>query len=99
VTTPMGVAVVGAGYWGPNLMRNFLASPDWDLRWAVDLDPERAHQALRHAGDVRVTQNLDEVLDDPASSAGATSWWRSPWLLRSPTVASWWSWPRTGVWC
>jgi hypothetical protein len=27
----LGVAVVGAGYWGPNLVRNFGASPDWDL--------------------------------------------------------------------
>ena len=25
------VAVIGAGYWGPNLARNFRASPDWEL--------------------------------------------------------------------
>jgi len=22
-------AVVGAGYWGPNLVRNFTSAPDW----------------------------------------------------------------------
>ena len=29
--TPIGVAVIGAGYWGPNLVRNFLACPEVDL--------------------------------------------------------------------
>ena len=36
--SPLGVAVVGAGYWGPNLARNFAASEEWDLRWVCDLD-------------------------------------------------------------
>jgi len=26
---PLGVAVIGAGHWGPNLARNFLATPAW----------------------------------------------------------------------
>jgi hypothetical protein len=29
---PLGVVVVGAGYWGPNLARNFSAIPACDLR-------------------------------------------------------------------
>ena len=44
-----GIAVVGAGYWGPNLVRNFMASPDWDLRWLVDLDTERARKVAAGA--------------------------------------------------
>ena len=28
---PLRAAVIGAGYWGPNLARNFRASPDWHL--------------------------------------------------------------------
>ena len=36
------MAVVGAGYWGPNLIRNFRTPPDWDLGAVCDLDPERA---------------------------------------------------------
>ena len=39
---PLGVAVIGAGYWGPNLVRNFRARPDWDLVAVCDLDPDRA---------------------------------------------------------
>ena len=26
--TRLGIAVIGAGYWGPNLERNFAVSPD-----------------------------------------------------------------------
>ena len=31
MTNRLGVAVVGAGYWGPNLVRNFRNAADWDL--------------------------------------------------------------------
>ena len=43
----LGVAVVGAGYWGPNLVRNFQASPDFRLRWLCDLDEDRARARAR----------------------------------------------------
>ena len=38
----MKAVVVGAGYWGPNLARNFRASADWDLAGICDLDEDRA---------------------------------------------------------
>ena len=38
----LGVAVVGAGYWGPNLVRNFRSSSDWELVAVCDLDVNRA---------------------------------------------------------
>lgn len=66
---PLGVAVVGAGYWGPNLARNFAASPDWDLRWVCDFDVARARRAVGDQSRVRVTAALDEVLDDTAVRA------------------------------
>jgi predicted dehydrogenase len=62
----LGVAIVGAGYWGPNLARNFAASPDCDLLWVCDLDQERASAVAGRSGNTRVTAKLDEVLDDPA---------------------------------
>ena len=71
----MGVAVIGAGYWGPNLIRNFLAGPDWDLRWVCDLDAERAARvALRHCpGASRSPPTSSEVLDDPEVVAVAVA--------------------------
>ncbi|HVF46570.1 MAG TPA: Gfo/Idh/MocA family oxidoreductase [Pyrinomonadaceae bacterium] len=37
----MKVAVIGAGYWGPNLIRNFLSLDDIDAVVACDVDEER----------------------------------------------------------
>src|SRR2546430_3163524 len=68
---PVGVAVVGAGYWGPNLVRNFSASASFHLRWLCDLDRGRAERALGRYSTVRVTDQLDEVLADPEVHAVA----------------------------
>ena len=53
------VAVVGAGYWGPNLVRNFRASSDWDLVAVCDLDPGRAARVVGDARGVDVETSLD----------------------------------------
>jgi predicted dehydrogenase len=62
---PVGVAVVGTGYWGPNVIRNSLASEAVDLRWVCDLDAERARTALGSRTAVDVADSLDNVLEDP----------------------------------
>ncbi|MDQ4490344.1 Gfo/Idh/MocA family oxidoreductase [Sinomonas sp. ASV486] len=59
---PLGVAVVGAGYWGPNLARNFATAPDWDLKAICDLDTERA-AVLAARFRVPAVGSLDEALD------------------------------------
>ncbi|MCB1297627.1 MAG: Gfo/Idh/MocA family oxidoreductase [Microthrixaceae bacterium] len=65
----LSVAVVGAGYWGPNLARNFRASADWDLAAICDLDAERAQRVADGVGGVPVTTSLDEVLANPLIDA------------------------------
>jgi predicted dehydrogenase len=57
------IAVVGAGYWGPNLARNLQASPDWDLVAICDLDIERARKLAATLGGIAVVESLDELLD------------------------------------
>src|SRR5438874_8566460 len=67
----VGVAVVGAGYWGPNLIRNFLTCEETWL-WAVcDLDEARAQRVIGRYTSVRTTAALDNVLDDPNIQAVA----------------------------
>ena len=44
--SPIGLAVIGAGYWGPNLVRTALATPAIRLEWLCDLDVERARAVL-----------------------------------------------------
>jgi len=69
----LGVAVVGAGYWGPNLVRNFSWSDDWELRWVCDLDEDRARRVVGRHSTVRTTGSLFDVLDDPAVAAVAVA--------------------------
>src|ERR1035437_7518654 len=56
------VAVVGAGYWGPNLVRNFRGSPDWDLVAVCDLDQARAQRVVGDRTTVEVETSLDALL-------------------------------------
>src|SRR6187455_1088215 len=58
----LAVAVIGAGYWGPNLIRNFSASSDWDLVAVCDLDTDRATSVVSGLQDVRVVASIDELL-------------------------------------
>jgi predicted dehydrogenase len=61
---PIGVAVIGAGYWGPNLVRNFQSSNEFRLRWLCDLDVDRARRVLGGYSTVDTTGELATVLAD-----------------------------------
>ena len=69
--SPIGLAVIGAGYWGPNLVRTAQATPTMRLEWLCDLDVERAQTVLGQSSTVRVTDSFDKVLEDPAVTAVA----------------------------
>lgn len=57
------VAVVGAGYWGPNLVRNFRGAPDWDLVAVCDLDESRARKVIGARSTVEIETSLTRLLD------------------------------------
>jgi predicted dehydrogenase len=64
-TPPLGVAVIGLGYWGPNLLRVLAEDPGVTIRWICDLDHDRlARYRLRYPA-TRVTTQLARVLSDP----------------------------------
>ncbi len=67
----IGLAIVGAGYWGPNLVRTALATPAFRLDWLCDLQVERARTVLGPYTTVRLTDSYDAVLGDPAVAAVA----------------------------
>jgi predicted dehydrogenase len=71
VMPPIGLAVIGAGYWGPNLVRTALATPALRLQYLCDLDIGRAETVLGPYLTVRATDSYDEVLADPAVNAVA----------------------------
>lgn len=66
------IAVVGVGYWGPNLIRNFSIADGWELAWVCDLDVDRAARAVRNRN-VRVTPSIHDVLDDRSVDAIAVA--------------------------
>jgi predicted dehydrogenase len=63
------VAVVGLGYWGPNLLRVLFDRTDVEVRWICDRDPSRLDRFARRYPGVRVSDDLDRLLDDPALDA------------------------------
>jgi predicted dehydrogenase len=69
--SPIGLAVVGAGYWGPNLVRTALGTSAFRLKWLCDLDLDRASAVLGQHSTVQATSCFDTVLDDPQVAAVA----------------------------
>lgn len=60
----IGVALIGFGYWGPNLARNFSAHKDSCLRWIAETNEERRETARLHHPAAQVTANYREALSD-----------------------------------
>lgn len=67
----IGVAVVGYGYWGPNLVRNFSSTAGARLVTICDLEKERLAPVQSRYPAVKVTDDFEEVLRDPEVAAVA----------------------------
>ncbi len=59
---PIRIAVVGYGYWGPNLVRNFSGLPGCRVTAVCDLDAELLSDALRLYPGIRVTDSVEDML-------------------------------------
>jgi len=69
VTAPIRVGVIGVGYWGPNLVRNFFSLPNTECRWAVDLDEKRLAHVQALYPSLRISTQAKDVMDDPEVDA------------------------------
>jgi predicted dehydrogenase len=65
----MSVALVGLGYWGPNLLRALFELHDVDVSYICDLDPERLERFSRRYPSARATRDFDNLLSDPTVDA------------------------------
>jgi predicted dehydrogenase len=65
--TRVKVGLVGLGYWGPNLARNF--EPLADLAWLCDFDESLRDQFAARYPRARVTADFGELLADPELEA------------------------------
>jgi predicted dehydrogenase len=67
----MRIGVVGLGYWGPNLARNFDRLPDAELAWICDASEDARARWSREFPSARATAELDELLSDESLGAVA----------------------------
>ncbi|MBW2730861.1 MAG: Gfo/Idh/MocA family oxidoreductase [Deltaproteobacteria bacterium] len=67
----INMAVVGAGYWGRNYVRNFEALPEARLRWACDADAAALERAQRCAPGAQLSTDYLEVMADEGVQAVA----------------------------
>jgi predicted dehydrogenase len=58
------VGVIGCGYWGPNLIRNFNENYHTCLKYACDLDTERLERVKLRYPSVIPTRNYKDLLRD-----------------------------------
>jgi predicted dehydrogenase len=65
----LGVALVGYGYWGPNLLRNYMDLPEAEVKWVCDLRPDALKRTQARYASVPVTTEYEQVLADPAVHA------------------------------
>src|SRR5581483_12358074 len=71
-TTRMtGIGIIGYGYWGPNLVRNFAEARGASVRSICDLNPARLELASARYPGVQVTPHADELIADPRVDAVA----------------------------
>ena len=65
------MAIVGYGYWGPNLVRNFSETKGAEVAVVCDLRPKVLEQVRTRYPQVRVTTNYEDVLNDDRIDAVA----------------------------
>ena len=68
-TNMIGIGVIGYGYWGPNLVRNFADSPDASVRWVCDLRQSQLAQVERRYPGVNITTSPADVFHNPSVDA------------------------------
>ena len=60
----LNVGVVGCGYWGPNLIRNFRQSADCHLKVLCDTSEQRLSHMRRLYPELSTTQRFEDLLSD-----------------------------------
>ncbi len=67
----IGIGVIGYGYWGPNLVRNFAEAPGAKLIGISDARSARLDQARRRYPSALLTERASDLLADPTVDAVA----------------------------
>lgn len=69
--TATNIGVIGCGYWGPNLLRNFAENEAAYLRWICDTDEARLNAMGRRYTGANKSNNYQDLLSDAELDAVA----------------------------
>jgi predicted dehydrogenase len=61
--------VVGYGYWGPNLVRNFNQNPGFDLRYVIDKQEDKLAKVRATYPAIKTDKDPDILINDPEIDA------------------------------
>lgn len=65
----LNVGVIGYGYWGPNLVRNFMEAPGSTVVAVSDLREERLSEASRRYPSIKTTRSCSDLFANPQIDA------------------------------
>ncbi len=65
----INIGIIGYGYWGPNLVRNFAELSRAKVAAVADLDPKRLELVARRFPNVKTTTNWQDLIRDPKIDA------------------------------
>jgi predicted dehydrogenase len=63
-TKQINIAVVGCGYWGPNLIRNFRSLPGCNVKLACDKDQKRLAHIRQIYPEINTTTDYEVLIND-----------------------------------
>ena len=69
----INVGIIGYGYWGPNLVRNFAETADAKVTAVADMDSKKLELVERRYPAVKTTTRFQDLLQDPAIDAIAVA--------------------------
>lgn len=65
------IGVIGYGYWGPNIVRNFTAANGSEVKMVCDMNQQTLKKVKKAYPQVSVTDNIDELIKNPEVDAVA----------------------------
>ena len=63
------IGIIGFGYWGPNILRNFSQQSDVSVSWVCDINPKTTQLVEKHYPGVRVTADANDIYSDSTCDA------------------------------
>ena len=67
------IGLIGYGYWGPNLARNFNSNPNFELSAICDFAPDRLEAAGRLYHHVKLVNRTEDIFNDSQLDAIAVA--------------------------